>query len=100
MLQPIPSNIFSVDKAAKMFIVEDSTLLGNYPNMYGRIFPDACDKGFRMVSQNTGQICDWVEREEVRDREDELEVTIFEPTREALRRMPQLKGWTVHVLND
>lgn len=100
MIEIVPTAVFSVHKAEKMFTVEESTLLGNFPNAFGQIFPDACDIGFRMLSQNTGNVCDWVESKKEFSNEGELLVTIFEPTSTSGRRMPQLKGWTVHVLND
>lgn len=100
MSQIVSTSVFDIDRSGKMFIVEESTLLGNFPNILGKIFDDACDIGFKMLSSNTGNICDWVESKKEFSTEGELLVTIFEPTSSSIRRMPQLKDWTVHVLND
>ena len=90
---------FTSDPKRKMLIAEASDLGRNY---LIQVWPDACDVGIEIVSQNTGRHSRWVQTEEKRsnDLDNELLCTIYEPTRETLRTEPQLKGWTVHILND
>jgi hypothetical protein len=34
------------------------------------------------------------------DNEGDLQVSYYKPTPEAIRKYPQLEGWTIHILND
>ena len=90
---------FTTDAKQKMFIAEVSDLGRNY---LIQVWPDACDVGVEIVSQKTGRHSRWFQAKEERsnDEDAELLATIYEPTRETLRTEPQLKGWTVHILND
>lgn len=97
----IPSNLFTHDRAKRMFIAERSTIEGNCSPraLQLQVYQDACDVGFIMLSTRTGRESMWVEDGEIRE-DGELQVTIYKPTRDTLRRNPGLEGYTVHLLND
>ena len=88
----LSTKLFTVDKAQKMFIAEHSDL----PPRRGQLY------GFALISQNTGKTSDWAFKHEEfsNDEDDELLCTIYVPTVKTLMEQPQLKGWTVHILND
>ena len=67
--------------------------------IFSRIYADACDIGLTMIGKTGKEATFYVEHEK-KDREGELQVTILKPVAETLRAIPQLAGWTVHILND
>lgn len=86
--------------SGKTFIGEASTLTkGNTIPLYGRVYPDACDVGFRMNSFITGAESVWyLEGETVEDGD--LIQWNFLPTPESVRKFPKLAGWKVTIFND
>lgn len=50
----IASSRFTYDKATKSFIAEDSDF-GGKGHPVGRVYDDACDEGFTIVSERTGK---------------------------------------------
>lgn len=96
-LTPFSGALFSVSLEEKSLVAEHSDL-GCYPGIQQRIYDDACDVGFAILGR-VG-VTTWCLAKEERDGEGDLQVTIFEPTPETLRKYPHLAGWTVHVLND
>ena len=90
---------FTIDHKDKCFVTEASDL---DRNPFKQIFPDSCDEGLELVSQRTGEVSKWyVTYTRYSNKEDhELQGWELQPTRETLRKLPQLKGWTMVVFND
>lgn len=61
----ISSKNFSYNKSDKTFVADISDLHGKLHMI--RAYPDACDAGFEMVSERTGEVCRFVETKEVRN---------------------------------
>ena len=87
---------FTFAKDSKRFIAEASEL---GPNMFEQIYPDACDRGIVLVSERTGAESKWVEDRQLMAG-DELGGWVLIPTAETLRKVPALRGYEVHILND
>ncbi len=64
-----------------------------------RIYPDACDVGFTMISLRTGYDVKFVETARDMIGED-LGGQWFEPTQDSLRRFPKMRGVKVLIIND
>jgi len=52
----ISTNMFHYHKDTRKFSQEASTLGPIFYVMFNRLFPDACDEGFELVSQRTGKV--------------------------------------------
>ena len=97
------TKFFTVDKQHKMFIAEMSDLQGDsYHSINHQLYPDACDVGIELISQNTGAETTWYVDYEIRsqDEDNELQVTVYAPTNETICENRQLTGWSIHILND
>jgi hypothetical protein len=83
-------------------VAEISTLEHIYNPVTGRLYDDACDEGFIIVSKKTGEEATFYLKETLRsnDIDDEINSWVFAPTIETLQRHPNLRGWFVEVLND
>ena len=92
----INSNAFTIIKEEKLLVIEDSSLTGHYCQAY----PDACDVGFRVMSNKTGKIAMFAMDRTKRNDEGEVQWQDAVPTRETLRANHGLKGWTARVFND
>lgn len=88
----------TVDSGRKRLITDHSDT-GNMP-LLSQLYDDACDVGLAMLNTQTGVQTRWALKEEVKDSEGELQVTIFVPCSESVYKTPALEGWTLHVLND
>lgn len=95
----IPSALFTWARGTREFVQEASTLEAN-GCAPGRLYSDAADVGFTVVSARTGQEADFYFSYNERDSEHDLQATHYLPTPETVRRMPQLAGVTVIILND
>lgn len=93
----LSTNRFTYDKYTKEFVAEISELGGD---VFGRVYPDACDLGFTLVSHVTGKETDWVVQELTRDPDGDILFWSLLPTSNSLRANPQLAGVTVTVMND
>ena len=91
----VDSNLFTYKD--KVFSAEVSDLRDFRP---GRIYPDAADVGFIMVSSKTRSEAIFYLEKEHRDRENDITHWTFKPTTEAIRKNPNLKGTTVEIFND
>ncbi len=103
---PILSSHFTYDPETKRFIGEASTLAGNANcpgplRRLGRVYDDACDVGFTLVSAKTGTAIVCAMEREVRDSERELLYTVFVPVdaRGPLGRIGDLP-FEVRIYND
>lgn len=98
----LSTEMFSYDKQAKRFSQELSTLAGGKENrpVFGRIYPDSCDEGFRLISHKTAQevVC-YVDRVHM-NREHEITHWELRVTPESLRKQPQLNDIKVIIWND
>jgi hypothetical protein len=85
----------------KMFVAERSQLTeGGRRPLDGRIYDDACDAGFVLVSNRTQMEVRFAHKEDVRDRDGDVTVSIYEAIPEDVRKDPVARsGMTVHVLN-
>jgi len=90
--------LFSVSNRSRTFVAEASDLKGY--NLQQRIFDDAIDVGFGLWNAATGAVTRWAHYSDQHDNEGDLQVSYYKPTPEAIRKYPQLEGWTIHILND
>ena len=96
-LPAISSDQFTVNKAIKLLSAEASDLQHFY---LGRVYPDACDQGFRLVNAKTGNATDWVLTNTDIDAEGDARAWIFVPIRRSVRDNPAMFGWEIHIYND
>ena len=80
-----------------MFVAELSDLRPY--RVLGPLYDDACDQGFQLVSQWSGNVVPMTLSEQ-KDHEGDISVWIFKPTSEAIRKVPVCAGIEVHILND
>jgi len=93
----VSSARFTWGKSNRSFLTELSDLGKDF--QFERVYPDACDVGFAMVSAVTGREATFVETG--RDMNgDELAGTWFSPTDETIKRWPAMKGVRVLIIND
>jgi len=85
--------------ASRKTLVTEHSDMGNMP-LLSQLYDDACDVGFASLNSQTGVLIRWHLKEERKDAEGELAVTIFGPCSESVHKVPALEGWTFHVLND
>jgi len=81
----------------KTFSQEISTL--NRSEIYSRIYQDAADLGFTMVSDKTGIESVWY-LNRTKEHDGDLEFWEFNPTPETLKKIPALRGHKVIIFND
>lgn len=93
---------FTVYPERKELAAYISDLEANNPSrqVYSRVYDDACDEGFVIMSERTGKAAVFHQDGELLTGDGELEATYLRPTRDTLRKMPQLAGWKVTVIND
>ena len=82
----------------KNLIVAEASDLGR--NWFDRIYQDAVDAGFTLVSRRTGAETVWYLNHDRKDQDGDTVSWVFFPTNETLRKQPHLKTWTVEVFND
>lgn len=92
----VSSKLFGINKEAKQFTAEASDISRHFY----RVYPDAADAGFEMVSDKTGNTSVWVANRDKYDAEGDLVFTEFVPTPATLRKIPALRGWIALVYND
>lgn len=98
-LQAVYVSKFTCNRTRKMFVAEHSDLRG--VSLRQPLYDDAADAGFAIYNPATQQLSRWAFAREIRDeRENELQVTVYVPCSESVRKHPMLQGWEVHVLND
>ena len=94
----ISSRQFSIDPKNKQFVGEISDFGCNVP--FDRIYSDACDLGFTMLSHKTGETVTWYMQTEMYDGEGDITSWTFSPTARDIYRHPELANWTCLVFND
>lgn len=96
----VSSRHFEFNPSTKEFVAEVSMLQHGGINVHGRLYADAADTGFVMVSTKTGKEVEFVLKEEARDADRDIKFWSFEPTAQAKFYNPDLRDVTVIVLND
>jgi hypothetical protein len=91
------SKLFSINPKTREFVA-DASDLGNFK--LDRIYPDACDMGFEMVSHRTGQSVKWYLMTEMYNGDGDITAWSFNLTPESARKYPDLANWVVLVFND
>lgn len=93
------SKHFSFNETSGEFCAEISSLqyLGN---PLERLYPDAGDQGFVMVSKKTGKEVDFVLKRVQRDAEGDIVFWEFEPSWYHIFGNPALRGVHAVILND
>lgn len=93
ILQPSPVSTERFTWADGMFVTEASSL-GDF--RLGRVYDDACDVGFTLVSHRTGRKVVVSHVRDIRDGEGDLVASVFE-TAPYQAGAPSV---AVHILND
>ena len=93
----IPMTAFFYHPENRTFSQEISSL-GRY-DLFQRIYDDACDTGFTMVSKKTGKEVVFFLSKDIDWAGDEGK-WIFEPIPESIRKVPAAKGLKVIIFND
>lgn len=83
------------------YTVEASELTeGGKTPMFGRIYDDAMDSGFLVVSTRTGKEAAFYIDRTQRDGEREVQCWILKPTPETARKIPEAANIVITVFND
>ena len=93
----LSSKQFTYDAAKRTFAAEISDFGKNFH--FERVYQDACDVGFVMVSERTGKEAAFAVYEEATS-EGEVTHWVLVPTPEAIRKQRQLAGTKVLIFND
>lgn len=94
----ITSDILSVDAGRKMMVTDGSNIAdGDYTRA---IYAGETVPALEVKSESTGKVATFAKFLRHTDDEGELIATVFVPTQHTLNRLPGLKGWQLHVLND
>ena len=90
-----PSTMF--DFQGNTFIAEASDMMNRHLQ---RIYDDACDCGFTIVSAATGKEVVYVLTRVDIDKESEVLGWEFHPSFESERDVPECKGTQAYIIND
>lgn len=91
------SSQFSYDRDTNTFTAWVAEL-GSYA--FKRLYEDACDEGFEIVSCKSGSVSTFYVETEHRDDDNDVTHWTLKPTTETLRKHPLLKDTKVIVFND
>lgn len=91
------------DRPTKLWTTDASELtMGGAKHLFGQVYPDACDEGFRMQSERTGVEADFViVHEQTSDGETvywDLEMTAASMRK--LRYLVNFESMKIRVYND
>jgi len=92
------TSAFHINVKTKWIVVEHSDI--GRRSILNRLYDDACDVGVVLYNSFTNRTTRWYLHEEKRDNEGDLQVSIFKPCPETLRKYPGNEGWELHILND
>ena len=91
---------FGYNKAKNMYVADASELTeGGKRPLFGRVYDDACDEGFAMISE-TGREAKFAVDNEVRHADNDVTHWVLVPTADTIRKLPMLRGATVTIFND
>lgn len=97
------SNQFFFDKQTKLFTTDMSMLdNGRTVQVFHKVYQDAIDQGFIMVSHHTGkEITFVIDKIDGGDEEHDGEIMGWNlvPTAESIRKIPACKGMRVLIIN-
>ena len=94
-----PTDAFGVYPEDKTMSCEASTLGIRSPEY--QLYDDACDVGICLRSHKTGKLASFYVYDVDKDASDEdIYGWHLKPCPESLRKCPELKGWTVLIIND
>ena len=96
----VSSRHFDFNGATNEFVAEISMLEHGGVRVLDRLYADAADTGFVMVSVKTGKEVEFVLKETARDADHDVRYWEFQPTHQAQFYNPELRGVRVIVLND
>lgn len=96
-IQQISSKAFT-HCAAKRSLTSEISDLGIH--RFSRLYDDACDEGFALVNEKTGNKTVWSVQNEIRDGEFELSGWVLKPTWESIRKNPALADYSMTIFND
>lgn len=88
---------FTYSRAAKCYAAEISDL---DPNPWEPVYPNKPLQGITVVSSETGLEATFAFSHIVRDRENDILAWVCIATPETIKRLPQLEGHKVELLND
>lgn len=91
----LSSKMFSYNAHNKEFVGEMSEIGG-----FDMLYDDACDLGFAIRSEKTGQIAVYCLYSSSQNKENDTIKWLFVPTTETMKRIPALRGVNVVVFND
>jgi len=91
------SNQFTYNAADKTFTSEASDLDNRHLQ---QIYNDACDVGFAMKSDKTGEVVTYVMNSVKKDEEGDVEYWTYHPALESQRKIPSCRDTMVMVFND
>lgn len=95
------STHFHWHKESRCFSAELSDFNGlSAPEIFERLWNDSCDVGIKMISEKTGRKAWYYLKDEVRDREGDLQYYLLEPTEQTVKKFPQLKNSNIKIFND
>lgn len=92
------SHAFHVNLKKKMIVAEHSDI--GHRSIMNQLYDDAADVGVVMFNPFTGKTTRWFMQDTVTDGEGDLQVTIYHPCTESIRKNRALEGWQLHILND
>lgn len=94
----VSSKQFTYSAKSRCFIAELSDFNGK--ELFHRVWPDSCDEGITMVSEGTGREATFVIDEEKYDKEGDLLWYKLIPTKETLRKVPEVSDTSIKIFND
>lgn len=93
----VNSSLFSHFPKTKRLVADLSDI---QVKRFQQLYDDACDVGFALRNEKTGNVTRWSVSDEVRDNENELVAYTLFPTPESVRAQPVLQGYSITLLND
>ena len=97
---PYNSDRFTYNTSDKTFTIDSSDMSGNH---FQQLWNDACDEGFAMISNITGNTVTFYLSDIIYNGfGDDTELThwIYKPIDTDVRKYPQLAGVKVIIFND
>jgi hypothetical protein len=95
------SSEFEYNPKTRTLVQEISTLSqGGSKQVFSRVYDDACDEGFKIVSKVTAHAVVYVVDGHDTNADNEIQGWRLVPTQDSVRRVPACKGTHVLVIND
>lgn len=97
---PLDAHRFTTKWGAKVIFADASDLgfrAGQVPG--GRLYDDACDEGITVINHRNGMHTHWFRSDDIVIG-DEVQGWTYKISPETVAKVPHMKGWEVHILND